>query len=428
MNESIFVAEQDIFGYLADKYTANNQLSCVITFNGKIDQNLLKDAIELTLKEQPILACRLIEENDSLSWKYCNDLEQANYFSILETQDITTELQKFITTPFCFEQDCQLKVCLFPGDVDTLCVKVHHTCADGSGLKQCVLLLTKIYNQLANNQPQIEKSTFFGNRSQQQILSIPEVSSVMNHLETSSDAPSMIHFPESTGESSQQTFLTGTLQSDEFALLREYAKHKGGTINDVLLTAYIRALSNIGQLQNDTLSVNLTIDLRRYLPNKKVDAIANLSSGEFITLDQITSDTFDEALSKIMKATQKMKQNNPGVRGMLSLGYIAALPWKEADSFFRNRREQALQSKCCIPYFSNLGVISDTQMSFGSTQISGCYTVGQALYAPGLIMLASTYQNSLTIAVNFYQATTPGSEVKKLIDTMMQELHSLLSY
>jgi NRPS condensation-like uncharacterized protein len=426
MNETFPVAEQDIFGYLAEKYTSNNQLSCVITFNSTIDDTLLKKAILISLKEQPILACRLIEGDSGLAWKHCNDLTEENYYSILETRDTAAELQKFITEPFHFEQDCQLKVGLFRGTSDILCVKIHHTCTDGGGLKQYVILLTEIYNQLVNNRQYIRQSSTSGNRSQQQILSLPIIPNAANSLELAPDTHPMLTFSDNMGKNDRQIFLTETLLPDEFALMTEYARYKGATINDVLLTAYIRALAKVGELQDDTLSVNLTVDLRRYLPNRKAETIANLSSGEFITVDQISSDTFNAALSKVLQATQKMKQNYPGVRGMLSLKYLATQQWKEADMFFRHRREQALQSKLSIPYFSNLGVISETPMAFGLAQITECYTVGQALFAPGFIMLVSTYAGSLTIAVNFYQSTTPRSVVEKLLYTMVQELRACI--
>lgn len=426
MNETFPVAEQDIFGHLAEKYTSNNQLSCVITFSKTIDNNLLKQAILISLKEQPILACRLIEGDSGLAWKHCNDLTEANYYSFFETKDTAAELQKFITAPFHFEQDCQLKVGLFRGTSDILCVKIHHTCTDGGGLKQYVILLTEIYNQLFNNQQYISQSSTPGNRSQQQILSIPMISRAAKSLELDPDIHPMLTFSDNMGENDRQIFLTETLQPDEFALMAEYTRYKGATINDVLLTAYIRALPKVGELQDDTLSVNLTVDLRRYLPNRKAKTIANLSSGEFITIDQISSNKFNSALLKVLHATQKMKLNYPGVRGMLSLKRLATQQWKEADMFFRHRREQALQSKLSIPYFSNLGVISENRMAFGLAQITECYAVGQALYAPGFIVLVSTYAGCVTISVNFYQSTTPRSIMENFLSTMVQELRACI--
>jgi NRPS condensation-like uncharacterized protein len=60
-----FVA-QDTFNYLAGKYGGNSNLSCVMQLNGKVNEEILNQAVRLSLDEEPILGCHLIEEDTLL--------------------------------------------------------------------------------------------------------------------------------------------------------------------------------------------------------------------------------------------------------------------------------------------------------------------------------------------------------------------------
>jgi len=67
-----------------------------------------------------------------------------------------------------------------------------------------------------------------------------------------------------------------TVPREKVRLLKDYAKLRGATVNDVLLTAYIRTLY---QYFGRVVAVPRVVDLRKYPPNRKAGSIS-ISHGE----------------------------------------------------------------------------------------------------------------------------------------------------
>lgn len=419
------VVAVDVFSYLAGKYTANNQLCCILRLNGKIDTVILDSAIRLSLDAEPILGCRFIEDDISAFWERRADLDKIVLLTIAETenQKHVPELQKFIVEPFDSAGDCQVKVKVFRNETDTICVKINHACSDAGGLKSYISLLGAIYNQLFNGG---QCDSIFNpalRPGQEQIFNLPDIQKVINTLNIDPQSPPTVEFPCNQGLDKDQAFVSGKIEHRLFNALTDYAHQVNVSYNDLLLTAFNRAVSKIAKLQNNAISVNLTIDLRRYLPDQKAGGITNLSGGSFITINHNPADSFEDTLSKVVYETRKMKNDYPGLRSALMMERFAQINFKEAVNYFRQRRSQSIVSRQSIPYFSNVGIIADATIRFGLVEVTECYMLGPAMYAPGFLMLAGTYDKTTTLTVNFFQSTIPKNIVELFIDTMLNDLH-----
>jgi NRPS condensation-like uncharacterized protein len=408
-------APHDFFSSLAGKYTSNNQLSCVLKPDAQVDEHRLIRALHRLLVYQPVLECRFSTTENKPVWVKQADFADSCIFNVFETDQPDSELQRFIVTPFDNENDCQVKVGVFRNQSDTICVKVNHACSDARGLIQLVSLLTQLYN--AEN----VASEFLPvtDRSYDRFLHTPENEQLLNQLSSGSAPVPAIRLPVSPGKSKDQQFISRHLDENQFCLLKEYTRKRGVSVNDVLLTSYIRALAVIAELPEKKLSVNLTVDLRRYLPETATNAICNFSGGEFVTVYADLKDSFDQTLAQVRQVTQRLKSDHFGLRSAFLAERLGTRTWKDASDFFKLRREEALRSGLSIPYFSNIGILSESTIHLGTAEVKECYLIGQALFAPGLIVVAGTYRNRLTISANFYGSEFSPLVMEQLLDRMV---------
>lgn len=423
------VVAQDSINYLFSKYFSNSQISCILKLNGRMNQTILKQAVRLSLDVSPILGCYFMKNENNPVWERCEDFDEIDFFSIIEIEDVDTEVQTFISASFDFANDCQVKVRVLRAESDTICVKISHVCSDAGGLKQYLNLLISIYNQLARGQQYVVESTLSYSRGQDQFLSIPAVGNIINELAENGNNITMptVKFPCKLGKNKNQAFVLKKLYQVD-AIVR-YAHSNGATVNDVLLTAFSRALSQIAEIQNKTISINWTVDLRRYLPNGKSEAICNLSAMQAIMITHDSQEPFEDTLSKLTLETKKLKSNNPGLKSAILLEMAnKKMSFKDANLRFQQRRDQISKTQLCIPTFSNIGVITKDTMKFGLLEVGECDIVGPAAFSPDFCMVASTYNNILTVVVNFFQSTIPKEIVEQFIDIMCNELSTCVQY
>ena len=68
--------------------------------------------------------------------------------------------------------------------------------------------------------------------------------------------------------------------------------------------------------------LQVSIDLRRYLPNHKAEAICNLSGALYIALERKNGETFEGTLARVTASMNKLKENYPGLESAAGLEYL----------------------------------------------------------------------------------------------------------
>jgi NRPS condensation-like uncharacterized protein len=87
-------------------------------------------------------------------------------------------------------------------------------------------------------------------------------------------------FPMSEGEADRPFILTRRLPGARTAVIRDYGRALGATINDMVLTALYRSLFRLLDLRPGAeLAIPVMVDMRRYLANgDEFTVLTNLSS------------------------------------------------------------------------------------------------------------------------------------------------------
>jgi NRPS condensation-like uncharacterized protein len=162
------------------------------------------------------------------------------------------------------------------------------------------------------------------------------------------------------------------------------------------------------------------IDMRRYLKNKRFDALTNLSSTATITVRILESESFMQSLSKICSEVNAKKANYLGLNTYLKL-----------DALFRiagSRLGYALLRKTLHnPYIglTNAGVVDADKLRFQGTPILSAYMYASIKYRPHFQMAAVSIGEQMTFSVNLRGSSADRDNVRKFFGLLEEELTSI---
>lgn len=420
MRPRLFASSEDLANYvIGKKASLHYQIFCVLEVDGKLDISLLMLAAKWAYQAGTVLNCQLVVDAEQPYWKHRLSYNRQEICSMVETEDIDYAIQSFMSVSLDPCQDALVQVRLFrKSSQDYLCVKISHACSDAVGVKEYVALLAEAYNALAKGQAFTHKPVTM----RRDLKLILEHLGLNNYQELPKDGSAApvptAGFPALSREYSIPRWTKCFLNKAEYNKLKNYASAKHVTLNDVLLTAFGRAYAKLTQQQE--YSVIVTIDLRRF--SSKVSMVANFSGGFIVNAASYPGEGFATALVRAEQATKKAKGGLPGVHEALKLDKTLERSFLEFQEQIASERLKAMGQGTCPPLFSNTGFFSSEVICFGETAIKNAYLLPPPLFAPGFLLLTSTYDDILTISAGYYQPAVPRETMDILMSGMLQEL------
>lgn len=407
----------DILQYLFKVKRINDHtLHFIAKFSGKLDFDKLSKAIDISINVFPLIRCRYNESKRQHYW------EEAGYTAsdIIEFVEIQNGNEQSIKQYLYQQIDAfngpQLNIKLIRvEEKDTLCILMSHMLCDAAGFKEYLYMLSSIYSNIENNQdyqPIPRK-----NRKVKQILknlSITEKVKIMfskANIFTYDD----VKF-ELEGDLSNPFIEIRTINKEEFSMLKVYAKEHEATINDIMLTTYIRVLF---ELFGRCVTIPCTVDLRKYLPNHRGEGFCNLCTNLICNIGDETVRTFEETLYKVKKEMNKQKSNIACVKSIAMLEKVFDIfPYKVA--------RRIVEKKFVNPpiAFTNIGIIDERQLAFGDIDIIEAYMTGSIKYDPYFQLAVSTFDNVATLSVNLYGTQSDKDKVNIFLDKFINELQA----
>ncbi len=415
----------DWINYAARYGSSNCQIHVVLEFQGRLDVARLAQAIRLSVDIEPILGCRFIEDEHRPYWQRLVNLDDIEWCSLEETRDKETALRKFLRKTSDMEHDPQVMVKLIrSGENDTMCVKLSHDCCDGGGVKEYLELLAGIYTSLGDDKGFEAKPNVLGKRDLSRLfmeLGIVDLRTAWDP-QLAEKRPTWA-FPSQPGQPVEPQFSVRRLFSRHVHELSTYAKKRGATVNDVILTAFFRALFEMVKPESgDPMEILVTVDLRRYLPDGKADAICNLSGITNVRITRIPAESFEATLSRIEPVMKDIKRNHPGVHSAVAFEFLSGLTFRQALKILQGIRQQTIDSGKCSPTLSNLGVLSRSPLQFGEIVVGDLYLIPPPVHAPGFVLVAGTYNQVLTLTSSYYEPTTRREDVEQLLSLVSTDL------
>lgn len=419
---------QDIANYIGHLWNRNGQIQIVLSFADRLDFERLKRAVRLTIDAEPILGCEFVICDNKPIWKRHNDLDQIPWCKLIEAEKTDEILHSILCKPFEMEK-LQLEVYLLRSvKNDLLCIKINHSCSDGGGAKDYLHLLNETYTQLtkdANFYPEINRNL---NRDAGQIfknLGIMNPAALINpHL---AELKPTWAFPYRKSDVENFNYLILHLTDSETNQLVLYAKEKKVTLNDLILSAYYRALFTIIDPAFDQpMEICVTMDLRSYLEEGRSAAICNLSG--ILNHRMIRKKESSEAtLSRVADRMKELKKDKPGLHSAALIEMLSGMDFKTATASISNAWAESIHSEKSTINLSNFGIVSSELLYFGEIAAEEVYMVTPVFKAPSFMLGASTYQSKLTFTVGFCEPEVRKEEVKQLLSDFKKELHKFVS-
>ncbi|KNH41536.1 condensation protein [Bacillus thuringiensis] len=427
------VTPQDRMNYLLGLYSADQQINAVLYFPVGLSKEILEQSVRITLQLQPVLNSRFVE-NDTPYWEEHSSGTNSSICFFAEGNDQELEIMAidFIKEPGDRIQGPMVQTILLRGTTtDMLVVKLSHLCSDGAGVKEYINLLGAIYTHLSlgGSKDQIIKEFGEGNesfRDQSHVFKYAGISDVKSAYRPNQEQQaSLWSFPSQPNKNKSPKMSVGRLSREQTLCLTKWTKAQLATLNDVIMTAYFRALSHFtvyAEPRTAEKMIGLTIDLRRYLPNYTTGAICNLSGMEMPVIKMEDGESFNQTLVRVKQSMDKIKGQNPGLSSAAGMEILAGMKLSTVKEMYNQQYEQAVQMGMALPLMTNFGVIADEPIQFGEIQAEDGYMTSPIMYAPFFSMGASTYNGRLTFTIGYHAPETSKEKVDKFLECVINQL------
>ncbi|MBB6217964.1 NRPS condensation-like uncharacterized protein [Anaerosolibacter carboniphilus] len=416
---------QDCFNYIARYGISNVQIQGVIEFKDRINSILLQQAVRLSIDVEPILGCRFVENEKKAYWERFKNIDEITWYTYEESEDKDKAINDFLTDPLGLDGQQQVQVKLIHSSKgSTICIKVNHACSDAGGVKQYLYLLSELYTRLEDDskyRPLLVESRrdakyYFDS------LGIEEPMALFNPQQ-GSQQPTWA-FPYHGLELSEMHIETLRFSPENFKRISTFAREKQVTINTMILTAFYRSMFDmLMPEQDEEMEIYVTTDLRKSVPEDKKQTICNLSSMMNVRIARIEEESIEKTLQRVAKAVDMLKSKDAGLSTAVMFEALGKIEYSHCLQILQGARKQAIESKKSSPLLSNIGVISI--LRFGNIDANDAYIVTPSMYAPGFMLGVSSYKNTLTLVVSYYEPSTRKEDVEQLLNRIREELEAV---
>ena len=412
---------QDIFNYLSGEI-ACNQIHMVIELEDYLDRKCLEEAIRVIIDIYPILGYQIEENEDGCYFRRAPGSTDMELCPAYHTGQMADDLETFISCAHDARQHPMVRHAIFrQGSTDTLCIKINHACCDGGGLKEYALLLASVYSdlQMKHNRRIENRDTERGTQSIFKNMGISDPLSLWNPGAMSN--PPRIPFPFNSQDNKENSRAYSCLKNIPMNKLKTFAHSNGGSINDILLAAAFHALFQATRAEDGTTAtISTTADLRQFLPEDERRIVANTSSSFDVVLKNKAGEKFADTIGRIAEVTRRGKENQAYIPIAIFFEVLQSMGITAARNWFQGACQASKEAGIGTMFLSNLGVIEP--LSFGLVPAAHAYIVTPAMFAPGLMIGASTYNDRLTLVVNYYRSDLRKEIAQSLLDDMKKNL------
>ncbi|MFL0250852.1 WS/DGAT domain-containing protein [Clostridium neuense] len=406
----------DKLQFLFETYKFNDHnLHCIIHFNGNINKTVLKKALTITLDVVPILSSKYVENTKEPYWER---IDSSSFKDILTFANTKSEFNSFITSRTNEATGPQVKACLLNSSNDSLCILMNHMICDAAGFKEYLYLLCSLYSNLLKNPGYTVKHLLNGDRSIDVInnkFSFKDKFKTLMLQGKESNGFIDLNFPMSSEKEAKPFILTHEIPEDRFLSIKKYCKSHKITINDVTLAAFYRALYKI--LNKNELSISVAVDMRKYLKDKNINALTNLSATVISNLNIEANDTFDDTVRKVNNDMNLKKKNFIGLNAFVKISLLFKLfSYKHVKKLLKNGFKNPLIG------MTNIGILDSKRLCFEGAQISNAFMFGSMKYKPYFQLALTSYNNIMTFTVNLYGNSKDKENIENFFSLLDKEL------
>lgn len=365
----------------------DHQIRIVIEFYEKINIDNLRYAVKESFKYVPLLNCKLIRNGTHLYWEGIDcTVPEKQYFTVLESDFSFALLKKTLEKMVDQYVGPQISITVLrtqKGDI--LIITINHMVLDGSGFKNYLTLVSKIYNGIEINRNEIstERNIYRILKNKREKRKILQKHNILK-------TPKKL-LEENSIKRNSMLFTQKINQSDYFEI-QKFCKEKKVTINDYMMTVFFLALIDIGYIKLNMLSnISMMIDARKYDQDNILSPFINASSMEDVVIFFDSLDK-EKLLLNIHCELEKIKHNMPGYKNLINLRFFRiVLPKYVYFKIMKNIIHSPGIST------TNMGILNNEDFQFKGSKIMNAYIVTSLKRNNSIQFTFSTFENTVTI-------------------------------
>jgi NRPS condensation-like uncharacterized protein len=435
-------AMSDVVKYVARSHAGNCIGNCVLSLSGRIDESRLHRAVRLAMDVEPILGCRLVPHWFRPYWERRSDLDERPLCEVVEGDQASDAFARFLVETLDPVREPVLRVVVFRGATDTVCLKAPEEVGDGPSMARMIPLLFATYRRLATQPDYVPPAGAPGSRQMLKVASqfgLRQRLRILQGLRALRAAPDATWlFPEPRGPKEFVGYVMLKLPPERVRALSGYGRQRRATMTSVMLAGvYMAARKMFTMTRDDVVTFFTTTDLRRFLPRDRRDTPpSSISGAGRFQLDPGRDRDFDTALASIRDQLKVILKDPARVANRLTALGLALPEIRFAGkllpvSLFGRAMERRVAHLASVPErqwgLANLGVVDAESMDLGEVAVEDAFATGPIFFWPALTMAFFSFRANLTLSVGVSGRVIDEPVVRRLLEQVDCELpfHSL---
>lgn len=389
----------------------------------RLDADRLERAVRATFDAEPLVGCEFRTDAHKAYWRRLSNLDAVSAFIEEEVADPDAQMRAFQALEIP-DQGPQASVALFhTSDGDVLGIKISHVLADGQAAKQYAYLLADLYTRLGGDPVVMPEPNLHARPSGRDVWDNLTPQQRRNAKRAKSWAKPSWPAPQTGSSGDGLTYRWTTISPQRFEALKQYGSTRGCTVNDMMLTAVLRAcVSRLDPPANTPLSLMYTADLRRYLPDSAKLPISNLSISGSLDVERVDGENFEDTLSRVHQRMEQWARMCHGAGPLAGAEKMAGLGYRATELLLGMAFRAGGSSGMTYPWFTNIGILDDARLTFdGMTPRSGLM-FGPAARGVSIVPVISTYRDALTVSMGYCESDYDGASIELLLESIIGEI------
>jgi NRPS condensation-like uncharacterized protein len=406
-------------------------LHIVISFDGRLREKYLKEALLAAIHHCPVLGCRF-RETEHPYWEPAPSSCHEGLLRIHDTGDPELILRQVLVRPIDVIRNPPIRLDLIRSETDMLCITLHHAVGDARAILDCVRLIANLYRDMSPRGSVPQPPGFLGrDRSNHCYLSL-----IPQEREGAVDfgiptLPEPGFFPFQSRDCDARDVVIRNIQPGQLEQILSYGRARSATADAVLLAATALAFRRFQQpAAGGMIPLLHSLDLRRHYPGPASFTggmapagydICNRSVPFEVLLPCDPGQTLDSLVILAAATLRRVRESDAALLEVLKAEELAKKGFTTIRDYIRNAQESYLRNGCGSPFFVNAGVLPEPCFDFGpDLPVAHAFlAAGIATSPPGVVVTASSFHNRLTLTFGFCSKAISRDTAARLLDAMV---------
>lgn len=343
---------------------------------------------------------------------------------------ICEDLQKSVCEALAKEIDCKAKlqfeiVVHLSQNKSAISFIVNHMCMDGADMKYFLSKIAEGYNLLAEGKPIEQLELKQGTRCYKQLykdMSEEDAKKAKGLYVNVSRTGIKNRFAFTEEKNCVTRFNFDKFTADELARMKEKGKQKDATVNDILITAFAKAISRQLEGKDKRLAITNMKNLRCHIKSGQSENMTNLTGFMPCVIDNRDA-SFEEMLKEVCAKTAKAKDDKfVGLYGLPLMAFaFRTFPYSIAEFAIKLGYENPLIG------MSNIGIIGEELTNYKGLECYDAFMTGATKFKPYIQLTSTTFKGAPTLCIAQKCGEEDDKKIKKLLSDIREELLSFLN-